>query len=136
VARTHREIAGSVVAHQHRRRQQADPGDDRAKDDAGDAAARAGDVDAAHQRDAEQNQHAEQRDAEFEVGIDAQRMLARGNHARQQQAAETHAAHEGAEQDAERDRRRADDQLQQLKPDDFVNEGGAAAADEEDDQSR
>ena len=63
--------------------------------------------------------------------VDAQRMLARGDHPRQQQAAQAHAAHEGAEQDAERDRRRADDQLQQLEPDDLVDQRGAAAADEQ-----
>ena len=39
----------------------------------------------------------------------------------QQQAAEAHAAHERAEQDAERDRRRPDHELQQLEPDDFVD---------------
>ena len=56
--------------------------------------------------------------------------------ARQREAAETHAAHERAEQDAERDGRRSDDQLQQLEPDDLVNQRRAAAANKKDDKSR
>ena len=55
---------------------------------------------------------------------------------RQQDAAEAHAAHEGAEQNAERDRGRPDGQLQQLKPDDFINQRRTAAADEEQQQCR
>ena len=58
-------------------------------------------------------------------------MMACRDDARQGQAPQTHAAHERAEQDAERDRRRSDDQLQQLEPDDFVNQRGAAAADKQ-----
>ena len=48
--------------------------------------------------------------------------------ARHEEAAETHAAHERAEQHAHRDGRHADDEFEQLKPDDFVDECGAAAA--------
>ena len=55
---------------------------------------------------------------------------------RQEEAAEAHAAHERAEQDADRHRRRADHQLEQLKPDHFVNQRGAAAANEEQQQRR
>src|SRR5262245_26004477 len=63
-------------------------------------------------------------------------MPARGDDPRQPEAAETHAAHEGAEQNAERDRRRSDYELQQLKPDDLVDERGAAAADEQQKERR
>ena len=62
--------------------------------------------------------------------------MPRRHHARQEKAAETHPAHERAEQDAERDDRRPDDELKELKPDDFVNQRGAAAADEQDDSKR
>src|SRR6266478_6264489 len=41
---------------------------------------------------------------------------------------QAHSAHEGAEQHSERNRRRTDYQLQQLAPNDFVNQRGAAAA--------
>ena len=91
-------------------------------------------VDVRKDRHAEEDEQPEGADAELDQRVDAQRMLARGDVARQQEAAETHAAHEGAEQDAKRDRRRANDELQQLKPDDLVNEGGAAAGDKEQQQ--
>ena len=45
-------------------------------------------------------------------------------------------AHEDAEQHAERHRRRADRELEQLEPDDFVNEGRAAGPDEQQQQRR
>ena len=77
---------------------------------------------------------AEHADAELERRVDAQRMLPRVNQAREQQAAEAHPAHEGPEQDAERDRGRADHQLEELKPDDLVDQRGAAAADEQEQQ--
>src|SRR5262249_56972659 len=86
------------------------------------------------ERHAEQNEHAGDADAELERGVDAQRMLIGGDEPRQQQAAETHAAHEGAEQDAERDRRRSDDELKELEPDDLVDQRRAAAADEKEKQ--
>ena len=50
-------------------------------------------------------------DAQFEQGVDAQRMPARRDEPRQQQAAQAHAAHERAQQHAEGDGGRADDQL-------------------------
>src|SRR5688500_1201414 len=55
---------------------------------------------------------------------------------RQQETAETHAAHEDAEQDAERNRRRADRKLQQLEPHDFVYECGTPGPDKKDEQRR
>ena len=59
---------------------------------------------------------------------------ARGDDSRQQQAAQAHAAHERPQQHAQRDGRRADQQLQQLQPHDFVNQRRAAAADEQQEQ--
>ena len=49
--------------------------------------------------------------------------------ARQQQAAQAHAAHEDAEQDAERNGRRAYRELKELEPDNFIYEGRAAGSD-------
>jgi hypothetical protein len=54
--------------------------------------------------------------------------------ARQQQAAEAHAAHERPEQHADGDRGRANHQFEQLKPDDFVDECSAATADKQQQQ--
>ena len=84
----------------------------------------------------EQHDEAERADAELQEGVDPQRMVARADEPRQQQAAEAHAAHEDAEQDAQRDRGGTDRQLQELKPDDFVDERGAAGTNEEQQQRR
>ena len=62
--------------------------------------------------------------------------MARRDQTRQHQAAEAHATHEGAQQDAQRHRRRSDHQFEQLKPDDLVNQRRAAAADEQHQQRR
>ena len=94
------------------------------------------DVDPADQRQHEQQQHAERADAELERRIHAQRMAPRRDDSRQQQAAETHAAHERAEQHADRDRRRSDEELEQLEPDDLVDQRSGAAADEEEEEHR
>ena len=51
--------------------------------------------------------------------------------ARQQEAADAHAAHVGGEEHAERDRRRTDDELEELEPDNLVDQRRNAAADEE-----
>jgi len=56
------------------------------------------------------------------------------NRARQPEAAEAHPAHERAQQDADRYRRRADHELKQLKPDGLVDEGRGSAADEQEQQ--
>ena len=79
----------------------------------------------------EQQQQPEHADAELERGVHAERVVLRRYDARQQQAAETHAAHERAEQDADRDRRRSDEELQQLKPDDLVDQRSRTAANEQ-----
>ncbi len=57
-----------------------------------------------------------------------------GHHAGKKQAAEAHAAHERPEQHAHGPRRRPDDELEELKPDDFVDQRGATAADEQQQQ--
>src|SRR5262249_22443521 len=61
-------------------------------------------------------------------------MCRRAEEGRLQVAAEAHASHERAEEDRHRDGRRADDELQQLKPDDFIYERRRAAADKEQEQ--
>ena len=116
-------------AHQDRRRQQADAGGQGAEDQAADAGPAPGDVDAREHRHAEENQQAENADADL--------------HARRRRAADARATTRSAgsrklprhmppmnvpSSTRERNRRRADDELQQLEPDDFVDEGGAAAA--------
>ena len=121
-------------AHQHRRRQQADAGDDGAHEDAHHSVAGPCGVKAADERHAEEDQQPEHTDARFERRVHAQRMLARRDRARHQHAAKAHAAHERAEEDAEGDRRRPDDELEELEPDDLVNQRRAAAADEENDE--
>ncbi len=68
------------------------------------------------------------RDAEFQLSVDAQRVLSAELQARQQQTAQAQPAHEGGQQHAERNGARPDHQLQQLVPDDFVDQRGAAAA--------
>src|SRR5205807_801269 len=70
-------------------------------------------------------------DAELDRRVDLERMERSRNEAGEGEAAETHSAHEGAQQHRERNRGRADDQLEQLKPDDLVDERGETAADEE-----
>ena len=124
---------GQRRAHQERRRQQADRRDDRAH---GDVAAADPDVNAVDERHAEQQHQAHDADAELEDGVDLERMLLRVHVPRQQIAAEAHAAHERAEQHAERDRGRPDHQLQQLEPDDLVDQRRAAAADEQEQDER
>ena len=66
--------------------------------------------------------------------VDAQRVFFGEGQARQQKAAGAKAAHERGEQDAERDGARADHQLQQLVPDDLVNQRSTTAACEEQEQ--
>ena len=55
---------------------------------------------------------------------------------RQQPAAERHPAHERAQQDGDGDRRGADDELDEIEPDGFVNERRAAAAREQEEEKR
>ena len=62
------------------------------------------------QRHTEEDQQAEHADGDLEVPIHPQWVLARRN-VRGQEAAETHAAHERAEEDGQRHRRRANHEL-------------------------
>ena len=93
-------------------------------------------VDAADERHAHEHEQSDERDAQLEARVDAQRMLPRGDDVRKREAAQAHAAHECAQQNSQRNRRRADDQLKQLEPDDFVDEGRAPAADEQQQERR
>ena len=61
-------------------------------------------------------------------------MISRRNFLRQQDTAEAHPAHEGPEQCAQGNGGGADGQLQQLEPDNLVNQSGAAAAGKQDQQ--
>jgi hypothetical protein len=74
--------------------------------------------------------------AQLEARVHAQRMLTRRYEVRQREAAQTHAGHECAEEHSQRNRRGSDHQLQQLEPDDFVDEGCAPAADEQQQERR
>ena len=53
----------------------------------------------------------------------------------QQPAAERHPAHERAQQHRHRDRRGADDELDEIEPDGFVNQRGAAAGEKENEKT-
>ena len=66
--------------------------------------------------------------------VDPQRMLPAQLQPRQQEAAQAQPAHERGQQHAQRNRGRPDHQLQQLVPDDFVDQRGAAAAGEQQQQ--
>jgi len=63
-------------------------------------------------------------------------MPARGDDARQGDTAQAHPAHEGSQQHGEGNRGGTDHQLQQLEPDDFVDQRSATAADEQRQQQR
>ncbi len=58
-------------------------------------------VDAVDERDSKQRQQTDQSDAKLEKRINAQRVMARGNESREDDAAQAHAAHERAKQDTQ-----------------------------------
>ena len=122
-------------AHQHGGRQQTRPRNCRAQQKARHAVLRAGDVDAVHQRNAGQRQRGERGDAQLQRRVNAQRMPVR-RHARQRQAAGAQAAHVSRQQEPERDGRRSDGKLQQLIPDDFVDQRRTAAGGKQRQQQR
>ena len=68
----------------------------------------------------------------LQQSVDAEGGKARGDSSREKRrpAEATCLPHEGAEQDADGISRRSDDKLEELEPDDFVDEGAAAGADE------
>ena len=85
-------------------------------------------------RHAEQHREPDGADAQLEHGVDPQGVPPARDEARQQQAAGAHAAHERPQQHAERNGGRADHQLQELEPDDLVDQRRTAAADEQHEQ--
>ena len=115
-------------AHQERGRQQAEAAHQGAQQNRRQAVPHRGRIYGIHQRHQEQHQNSTGADTEFQLAVDAQRMLPPEFQARQQQTPQAEPAHESGQQHAERDRARPDHQLQQLVPDDFIDQGGAAAA--------
>ncbi len=112
--------------HQDRRREHAERREDSAPQHSGHAVLGSGDVQAIQRRQAELHQDRARGDSQFEGGVNFQRMLRQAD-AREPQAADAQASHEGREQDAERNRGRPDGELQQLVPDDFVDQRAHAA---------
>ena len=127
---------GEGGAHEHGRREEADGADKAAEHDAGPTVAGVGEVEASEGRHRVEDDEAGNGQTEFEQGVNAERVAGGGHEAREREAAEAHAAHEGAQQYGERNGGGADDELEELKPDQFVNQRGAAAADEEHEQQR
>ena len=121
-------------AHQQRGRQQAHPGHGPAQQDARRAVAGVTHVDLFDIRHAEQHREPDGADAQLEQGVDPQGVPPARDEPRQQQAARAHAAHERPQQHAEGDGGRADHQLQELEPDDLVDQRRTAAADEQHEQ--
>ena len=125
---------GKRRPHQNRRRQQADGGEESAQQEARHAVLGAGDVGHIHQRQQQVHQEGGSGDAEFQEGIDAQRMLPCEPQAGEPHTADAEAAHKGGEQEAERHGGGTDGQLQKLIPDGLVDQGGASAAGEQNEQ--
>jgi hypothetical protein len=123
-------------AHENRRRQQDDARHDRPHDQARGTAARDGGVCGADHRHQEQRHQAEERNPDFEVRVDLQRMMTGIDVPGQQQASEAHAAHEHSQEDAKRDGRRSDGELEELEPDDFIDQGRTAGPHEEQEERR
>ncbi len=117
--------------HPSSRRQKADAGHSRSQDETSKPVSAPGEVQAADERHREEEKKAGRSDADLERRVDAQRMAVRRNHARREKAPEAHAPHERSKEHAERDRRRADDQLEGLEPDDLVDQRGRAAPNEQ-----
>ena len=86
------------------------------------------------QRDRDRD--SKQGDSALERGHHRERMRAFRRQPRQQPAAGRHAPHERAEQHSNRDGRRADDELDQVEPDGFVNQRRAATGKKEDEKTR
>ncbi len=86
-------------------------------------------------RQNEQDQDGDQADTALDGRVDPEWMQRGRDDACEGKAADAHAAHEGAQQYAKRGRRRADDEFEELEPDDLVDERGRPAAGEEEEQS-
>ncbi len=122
---------GQGRAHQERGRQQAESAHQGAQQDGRHPVPHRGGVDRIHQGHQEQHQNAAGPDAEFQLSVHPQRMLPAQLQPRQQEAPQAQPAHKRGQQHAERNRAGPDHQLQQLIPDDFIDQRGAAAAREQ-----
>jgi hypothetical protein len=127
---------GQRRAHEHRRGKQAKQADERAQRDSGLAVTDGGDVELADEREQDEQQGAEDRNARFEVRVDAKRWEAGGDPARKREAPEAHPAHITREDDRERGRRGADHLSEQVEPDHFVDQGRATARDKKEQKQR
>jgi hypothetical protein len=63
-------------------------------------------------------------------------MMPGGDEARQGDASQAHSAHEGAEQNTQGNRGGTDHELQELAPNDFVNERGTTAGGKQEQEQR
>ncbi len=95
---------------------------------AGEAVACDRPVHAADQRQDPGHREAERRDAQFQARQDPQGMAPRRHDPREADASQAHAPHERAQQNRQRYRRGADDEAQQVKPDDLIDQRSASAA--------
>ena len=69
----------------------------------------------------EQDQQAERADPELQLRVDAERMPVHRHESPEQEASGAHAAHECGQEYPQRDSGGANDQLEQLEPDNLVN---------------
>ena len=88
-------------AHQERRRHEAHAGCHATQQNSHEPRSRPRRVQPADERHCQQHRDPDDPDPQLEAGIHAQGMMARRDETRQGQAAQTHPAHEGAEQNAE-----------------------------------
>src|SRR5262249_12244288 len=121
-------------AHQQRRRQEADRAEQTTQEDAAHSVNGDLEVQTAGVWEPPQDKQPEHRDGSLEHRVHAKRMLSPRDVLREKEAADAHAAHERAEEYAERYGGRADDETEQLEPDDLVNQRRAATADEQQDE--
>jgi hypothetical protein len=116
-------------AHQNRRRQQTDRGNQSAQEHAWQAVAGNSNIEPVHEWNDHQDQQAADGDAGFDYGEDPQRVVSRIEpQPRKSNTSQTQSTHKRRQQDAKGHCRRANRQLQQLVPHNFVNQCGAAAA--------
>jgi hypothetical protein len=122
---------GQRRAHQGGRRQDEHGCRQPAQRDVEDPVAEPGEVDRADGGQRHRQEEPEQADADLQRPVDPQGMGLARDDARQQHASQKHPAHEGRQENRQRQSRRADDQAQKMNPDHFVDERGAAAGEKE-----
>lgn len=83
------------------------------------------------ERHSQEDGQASQGNAKFQQAVDSEGMEPSRHEAWKEEATGAHAPHEGAQEHAERDGGRADDQLEKLEPDNLVNEGGTTTSDKQ-----